>query len=123
MAGPVMNLLIAVVFGLLARLILAVTSIDSGFADFLMEVLLWFIVFQLMLFFFNLIPLAPLDGWKVMLGLVPPHTAADLQRHEQEAMFALMMLIFIGFFIPGLSLIGAIISPPIRFVFGVLTGL
>jgi hypothetical protein len=58
-----------------------------------------------------------------MLGLVPPHTAADLQRHEQEAMFALMMLIFIGFFIPRLSLIGAIISPPIRFVFGVLTGL
>ncbi len=36
------------------------------------------------LFIFNLLPVPPLDGWKVLGGLVPPHTAWQLRSLEQR---------------------------------------
>jgi Zn-dependent protease len=117
-----MNLVIAIIIGVLLRVILAATDIEGGVAEFLLQVIATIVIFNIALFFFNLIPLAPLDGWKIMLGLVPHETARDLRQYEQEAMFALMMLIFVGFAIPQLNLLGGILGPFIRLTFGALTG-
>lgn len=126
-AGPLTNLVIAFVLSIPVRLILALTDTYSiaqhWYTELPFEILTVIVYFNVVLFFFNLIPLAPLDGWRVMLGLVPPHTARQLQQYEQEAMFALMMLIFVGFFIPRLSVIGVVIGPFIRLTFDLFTGL
>lgn len=126
-AGPLTNLVIAFVLSIPVRLILALTDIyaiaEHWYTELPFEILTVAIFFNVLLFFFNLIPLAPLDGWKVMLGLVPPHTARQLQQYEQESMFALMMIIFAGFFIPQLNVIGVVIGPFIRLVFDLFTGL
>lgn len=126
-AGPLTNLVIAFVLSIPVRLILALTDTYSiaqhWYTELPFEILTVMVFFNVVLFFFNLIPLAPLDGWRVMLGLVPPHTARQLQQYEQEAMFALMMLIFVGFFIPQLSVIGIVIGPFIRLIFDLFTGL
>ncbi len=126
-AGPLTNLVIAFVLSIPLRLILALTDTYSiaqhWYTELPFEILTVAIFFNVVLFFFNLIPLAPLDGWKVMLGLVPPHTARQLQQYEQESTFALMMLIFVGFFIPQLSVIGVVIGPFIRLTFDLFTGL
>lgn len=126
-AGPLTNLVIAFILSIPVRIILALTDTyaigENWFTELLFEIWMVIIFFNVALFFFNLIPLAPLDGWKVMLGLVPPHTARELQRYEQESTFALMILIFIGYFIPQLSIIGAVLGPLIRLVFDLFTGL
>lgn len=126
-AGPLTNLIIAFVLSIPVRLILAIsepsTIAEHWYTELPFEILMIAIFFNILLFFFNLIPLAPLDGWKVMLGLVPPHTARQLQQYEQESTFALMMLIFVGFFIPQLSVIGAVIGPFIRLTLDLFTGL
>jgi Zn-dependent protease len=55
--------------------------------------------------FFNLIPIPPLDGSKVVMGFLPPAQANALARLEPYGVFILMFLILIG-------AIGAVIGPP-----------
>ena len=50
--------------------------------------------YNLMLAAFNLIPVSPLDGWKVMLGLVRPETAWRLDRYEAQGPMSLLPFIF-----------------------------
>lgn len=62
-AGPASNLVIALVFGLIIRLQVLPTEISS--------ILFLIIVVNTMLFLFNLIPVPPLDGSKVLQALIP----------------------------------------------------
>lgn len=126
-AGPLMNLLVAAVLSLPVRLVLQLVDIndiyEGWFSRLLFRIWLTVILFNITLFFFNLIPLAPLDGWKVLLGLLPREQAMQLRQYEQESNFALMMIIFVGFAIPQLSIIGEVLGPPIDAVFSLLTGI
>lgn len=126
-AGPLMNLVIAAVLSLPVRLLLLAVDVndiyEGWFTRLLFRIWLTVIFFNITLFFFNLIPLAPLDGWKVLLGLLPIEQAIALQKYEQESNFALIMLIFAGYFIPQIDVIGQVIRPPIDAVFSLMTGL
>lgn len=64
---------------------------------------------------FNLIPLLPLDGGRVMAGLLPPRQAASYGRLERYGFVILMVLIFSG-------VVDRLIWPPIALVAGLLLG-
>jgi Zn-dependent protease len=64
---------------------------------------------------FNLIPLLPLDGGRVMAGLLPPRQAASYGRLERYGFVILMVLIFSG-------AVDRLIWPPIALVAGLLLG-
>ena len=64
---------------------------------------------------FNLIPLLPLDGGRVMAGLLPPRPAASYGRHERYGFAILLVLIFSG-------AVDRLIWPPIALVAGLLLG-
>lgn len=70
-AGPISNLLIAVVFALLFRLF--PSAILSSFP--LSKLLMNIIFLNVILALFNIIPLYPLDGWSMMYTLLPPDQA------------------------------------------------
>jgi Zn-dependent protease len=58
---------------------------------------------------FNLIPIPPLDGFKVLLGIVPRAAVQPLQKLEPYGMGILMACILVGWVAPDLS--------PINWVF------
>jgi len=97
LAGPGMNLLIAVVFLFLYGLVVPVSSASSS--------PIWRIVLQfclttahlsLGLCLFNLLPIPPLDGSKVLFSLLPDTAYLTLMRYERYGFILLYLLAFSG---------------------------
>lgn len=111
MAGPLSNIIIAVIFGLGARLIplSAVVKDDilinmfnregllSFFSGSFVSIFFWFFIsigaINIFLAFFNLIPIPPLDGSKLLFSIIPMRTETKILL-EQYGFFFLLMLIF-----------------------------
>ncbi|NJL94224.1 MAG: site-2 protease family protein [Anaerolineae bacterium] len=123
-AGPLSNLVLAAVLGVLLRVVEGLVPYGEGGAlDFFYQVWATVIIFNLALFCFNLVPLAPLDGWKVLLGVLPSQDSYRLAAYEEQSMRLLLLVLLIGAISPGLSLVGLLLNPPIRFLFELITGL
>jgi Zn-dependent protease len=106
-AGPISNLLQAVIWAIAIR-VLAVNP-DHAALGFLQEAVL----INLLLTFFNLIPIPPLDGGNVLLGLLPPQLAAPYSQLRQYGFLLLYALMFTG-------VASALIMPPTIFFLRVL---
>ena len=107
-AGPLSNLCIALAVGLLIRLL------GSVLPDSFLHIAALVVLVNIVLAIFNLVPLAPLDGSKILFGFFPLHLAearAFLERYG-----FLFVIIFIVFFFDFLS-------PVIGFLFALFTGL
>lgn len=90
--GPLMNLLLALLFGIPLRFIIE-RQIWSG-DSLLFQFFYSFMMVNLALMFFNLIPIPPLDGSKILYGLLPFSLAAQYERFMgQYGMFVLILLI------------------------------
>jgi Zn-dependent protease len=74
---------------------------------------------NLFLLFFNLIPLFPLDGEKVLAYFLPPNAQDTFDRIRPYGPLILMGLIFLGQF-GGLDLIGYLVFTPAQGVFQLL---
>lgn len=89
LAGPATNFVIAAIFALPFR---------AGNADFLgpdyQTILEYVVYFNVLLGIFNLIPLPPLDGSKVVYGLVPGRLAWNWTRFELIGPFLLLLVLF-----------------------------
>jgi Zn-dependent protease len=90
-AGPISNLLQAVAAALLFRAVFAVDS--AGLAAVTIERAVYI---NLLLAFFNLIPVPPLDGGNVALGLLPPALAAGYAKLRQWGFVILYALLLSG---------------------------
>jgi Zn-dependent protease len=123
-AGPLSNLVLASLVAIPLRYIIhapeilgPITQSDLGF--FALEVALAFLTINILLFIFNLIPIPPLDGWAVLLGLVPAPLAYQL-REFQNRYAAIIPVIFIAFvFIGGARIIGPILDTIRSFLLGI----
>jgi Zn-dependent protease len=104
-AGPVSNLILALIFALAMRLVLATDFAyqDTFLSNLVLTILNQGIIFNLILFFFNLIPLFPLDGWQIVFALLPPDLAATWQKYQQVSYYAFFGLILLSFVrLPGI---------------------
>ena len=102
-AGPVSNLLQAVVAAAVIRLIWGPRY--PGGPALALNTLFLAVQINLLLAFFNLIPVPPLDGGNVLMGLVPPRVAAGLAQVRQYGFLVLYALLLTG-------AASAIIAPP-----------
>ncbi len=100
-AGPITNILIAVVFGIGFRILSGMLTDDS--TDALLAVLQIFLIIislNVGLALFNMIPFPPLDGSKVLLALLPGEMAYAVEKFyiqtQQFGMLILMALIWFG---------------------------
>jgi Zn-dependent protease len=111
LAGPVSNILIAVVLSVLFHLL-------SAFPQ-LRYILMHVIFLNLLLAFFNLIPVPPLDGSKVLGMFLTDQAYWKWTAQERKGMLYLFAII-IGSNLLGLNLIGKVVLPPVAFVMRLL---
>lgn len=85
-AGPLSNLILGVIFAILHNLVGNSLGILSLFFYFM-------VYYNLLLAFFNLLPFHPLDGFKVVFGLLPRNLALQWMQMEQFGLLILIVLL------------------------------
>lgn len=96
LAGPVSNLLLALVLLLGARLMVTHAMATGTLNETLFYFLLDTALLSIGLGVFNLIPLPPLDGSKVLAVLLPDRAYRFLMRYERFGLLIIMALVFFG---------------------------
>ena len=89
LAGPVSNLLLAIMLAILLR------TIGMAMPSFLISTLIFTIFMNISLAIFNLIPIHPLDGGKIVIGILPPETGRELDLFLHR--YGFIILIFLIF--------------------------
>ena len=108
-AGPGMNLLIALILGIFLRIVISGIFGFGIFSNFFLEMVGLIVYINIFLALFNLIPIPPLDGSKIFMDLFP------------KARYVIMQFGFLGIFI-ALLLAFFILSPLAKFIFWIVTG-
>jgi len=111
LAGPGMNLLLAIVGALVLAATLSFSSNpDSLGTAFLAGNALNFVLINLFLAVFNLLPIPPFDGGHVVQGLLPPPLAQSFARIGRYSLLVLVVLLLV---LPaiGINVVGHIVSP------------
>ncbi|MEA1936767.1 MAG: site-2 protease family protein [Patescibacteria group bacterium] len=110
LAGPASNLLLALIFGIIIRILLFQgIGIESSVISFFSIVVLY----NILLAVFNLVPIPPLDGSKVLFHFLPYSAHNTREVLEKNGMLFLIIFIFFGF---------RLILPIMFFLFSLFTG-
>lgn len=115
-AGPATNFILAIFLSIVIRL----GHLFLGPSAYLLEIVLTpFVFLALTLAVFNLLPFHPLDGGKVIVGLLPEKLAYQWDEILQRFGFYLVVFLILPLF-GGSSLVTLIISPIIRALLSLL---
>lgn len=121
-AGPITNFLLATVSAILLRgLVTFGNPAASGSpAAMIIEPLVLMLAFSvyinLLLAIFNMFPIPPLDGGRVLTGLLPDRQAATLARLEPYGMMLIIVLVFFT------NIFSYVVAPALKFGIFLLAG-
>ena len=108
-AGPLSNLGLALVFGILIRVFMTGATAVTPFVEFASYI----VIINIVLAVFNLVPIPPLDGSKLLLAFLPNQYGRARQMFEMYGpIFALIFIIFVW----------QLMSPIVPFIFSLITG-
>jgi Zn-dependent protease len=113
-AGPLTNISIALVFGFILRAGLASGSLSNTSLDALTYILSTIVLINLVLATFNLVPIPPLDGSKILFSLFPNQLYRLRRTLESSGM--ILIIIFVFF-------LWQFLLPIVSWEFHLLTGL
>jgi Zn-dependent protease len=119
-AGPISNLVLAIAAAIPLRYIVATPSIQEQIPFLLIYILLIFVNINIVLMVFNLFPIPPLDGSKVLFSFLPPQVAWRWRPVLEQYGFVVLLLLF--FVPPGDSIGARILIPIIDAIRGFLVG-
>ena len=94
LAGPVANFAIAIAVALIYRVLLQIGLLDAELPNRVLQLIVYF---NVALGLFNLIPIPPLDGYNVVLPLLPPRQSFLVQRYAQYGYIALLLLLVLSY--------------------------
>jgi Zn-dependent protease len=113
LAGPASNLLTAFGCGLLFRFLAPfVSQVDlASIGGIIIYMLAFSVIINIALAFFNLIPIPPLDGSKILMGIAPPEYEGQIAQLERYGPLLLMGLIFVPYLLLRINLIWFFLRP------------
>jgi len=88
LAGPATNFLLAIIFSRILRI--------DGLSLWLQDVVSLGVFINLLLAWFNLIPIPPLDGSRLVMGILPPDMTIAYMRLEEYGMFIILAFLYAG---------------------------
>lgn len=97
-AGPLSNVFLSLASALVLIFLYVLSLSSLPVSSFLFSTMEMMIYVNIFLAVFNLIPLHPLDGGKVIARFLPPHWNIFLETHQTYTSIALILLIFLGAF-------------------------
>jgi Zn-dependent protease len=109
LAGPVSNILCAGIIGLALRFGLPFFSSLGG--AYLVAILKTAFILNIGLSFFNLLPIPPLDGSNIIMGLLPNHKIPGYLNVMRHVPMIFFVCIIIEWMIPSISLVSWILNP------------
>ncbi len=120
LAGPISNLVLAAIIAIVLRIMpfspfgnVASAPVFLQLLGFILENI---VVLNVVLAIFNLIPIHPLDGFKIVGGILPPQQANEWNQLQRYGLIFLIFLIFP--LLGGVAPIHYLIGPPINFLLG-----
>lgn len=121
LAGPFSNLLLAVLASIPLRFGWVPASQGTNLFPSLYYFLYEFMVINLVLMLFNLIPISPLDGEKIAIYFFPPPLDRILERIHPYGSMILMVLVFMGPLL-GVNIMSWIMGTPLNNILRMLMG-
>ncbi len=115
LAGPAANVVTAVVSAILVKLFIMMPFIPMYLLKPMVGMLVASVWINIMLAVFNCLPIPPLDGSRVLMGLLPPDAARSYAKLEPFGFILLLILFYAG-------LISKVIMPIISFANTLLLG-
>ncbi len=109
-AGPLSNILLLFLVGAILQVQgMSAASILGRFAFYVL-------LYNAVLAAFNMLPIPPLDGSRILGGLLPPEQAAAYERLAHYGPLVLLVLIMLPWISPELNLLGRVMFPAIRWL-------
>ncbi len=125
-AGPAANFIMAIILSLIFNAIKnanpEILYYSSNSTQFWLGMLIYAILINLALGLFNLIPIPPMDGSKILGGFLSDEAYFRYTAKERQGAQILMIIIVVSI-VFRLNLIGSIIMPPLNFLLNLLTGI
>jgi Zn-dependent protease len=124
LAGPMMNIGLAVAAGIAIALLSWVLPEASEMTRFINTNLLNFITINLFLAVFNMLPIPPFDGSKVFGGFLPRPLREQFEALDRYGLvFLIGLLLVLPYIAPQADVLGRVVLPPVRWLFDHIVGL
>jgi Zn-dependent protease len=123
-AGPAANLVAAAAIGFILRNFVNSSDIVAGSMEASMLDALGIVVqINIALAIFNIIPIPPLDGYRILLRFLPPHIVPSVSWLELQGPFVLLIIVLLDQLFLRIGIFSAILGPPVRFFFNLFLGI
>ncbi len=126
-AGPGSNLVMGLIGAVLLGLLLRSgggTSEQGAIIGFVMLNLFNFILINIFLALFNLLPIPPFDGGHIVEGLLPPQLAARYGAlHKYALLVMILLIVVLPMISPSLNIVGFLVSPAVNWLNGLYMAL
>ena len=116
-AGPASNIFLAIIGSIFLRFS---TIVPFSIPELFTSAMIFFVFINIVLALFNLIPIAPLDGSRLLpLFIRDPRTLYQIEYYGPRVLMGLVLLSLVG----GLSIFSILIFEPAKLIFNLLTGI